>query len=125
MLPVLGRAIMLFAALPATSIGGNPLGPRFSGLIFGIALGLMIATHSRLQRALPARVKRAPTPPHLHPAAMPELPGRIQPGMGRADLATTLGMSHAASTAPGSSQFGALVSHTTSAQNADRRNIVR
>ena len=125
MLPVLGRAIMLFAALPATSIGGNPLGPRFSGLIFGIALGLMIATHARLQRALPARVKRAPKPPHLHPAAMPELPGRIQPGMGRADLATTLGMSHVASTAPGSSQFGALVSHTTSTRNTNRRNIVR
>ncbi|MFL9858216.1 hypothetical protein PQR72_21170 [Paraburkholderia madseniana] len=125
MLPVLGRAIMLFAALPATSIGGNPLGPRFSGLIFGVALGLMIATHARLQRALPARMKRPPTPPHLHPAAMPELPGRIQPGMGRADLATTLGISHAASTAPGSGQFGALVSRPTSTQNANRRNIVR
>ncbi|MFM0070141.1 hypothetical protein PQQ86_03070 [Paraburkholderia sediminicola] len=125
MLPVLGRAIMLFAALPATSIGGNPLGPRFSGLIFGLALGLMIATHARLQRALPARVRRAPTPPHLRPAAMPELPGRIQPGTGRADLATTLGMSPVASTAPGSSQFGALVSRTTSTQNANRRNIVR
>lgn len=125
MLPVLGRAIMLFAALPATSIGGNPLGPRFSGLIFGLALGLMIATHARLQRALPARVRRAPTPPHLRPAAMPELPGRIQPGTGRADLATTLGMSPVATTAPGSSQFGALVSRTTSTQNANRRNIVR
>ncbi|MFL9983889.1 O-antigen ligase family protein [Paraburkholderia sediminicola] len=125
MLPVLGRAIMLFAALPATSIGGNPLGPRFSGLIFGLALGLMIATHARLQRALPARVRRAPTPPHLRPAAMPELPGRIQPGTGRADLATTLGMSPVATTAPDSSQFGALVSRTTSTQNANRRNIVR
>ncbi len=29
MLPVFGRAIMLFAALPATSIGGNPLGRAF------------------------------------------------------------------------------------------------
>ncbi|MEZ0602672.1 hypothetical protein ACAX43_11065 [Paraburkholderia sp. IW21] len=126
MLPVLGRAIMLFAALPATSIGGNPLGPRFSGLIFGIALGLMIATHARLQRALPARAKRVPTPPHPRPAApMPELPGRIQPGMGRADLATTLGMSRAATTASGSGQFGALVSRTASTPGSNRPDIVR
>ncbi|CAE6695483.1 O-antigen ligase family protein [Paraburkholderia haematera] len=125
MLPVLGRAIMLFAALPATSIGGNPLGPRFSGLIFGVALGLMIATHARLQRALPARVKRAPTPSRLRPAAMPELPGRIRPGMGRADLAATLGISRAASSAPGSSQFGALVSRTASTRSANRPKFVR
>ncbi|NPT55445.1 O-antigen ligase family protein [Paraburkholderia elongata] len=125
MLPVLGRAIMLFAALPATSIGGNPLGPRFSGLVFGVALGLMIATHARLQRALPARLKRAPTPPRLRPAAMPELPGRIQPGMGRADLATTLGMSRAATGAPGSSQFSALASRTTSSRNANRPKFAR
>jgi MFS family permease len=125
MLPVLGRAIMLFAALPATSIGGNPLGPRFSGLIFGIALGLMIATHARLQRALPARVRRAPTPPHLRPAAMPELPRRIRPGMGRADLAATLGMSSTATAAPGSNHFGALVSRTSSTRRANRSNIVR
>ncbi|MFL9990324.1 hypothetical protein PQR34_18090 [Paraburkholderia sediminicola] len=125
MLPVLGRAIMLFAALPATSIGGNPLGPRFSGLVFGIALGLMIATHARLQRALPARVKRAPKPPHVRPAAMPELPGRIQPGMGRADLATALGMSGAANAAPGSSPFGALVSRTPSTQRSNRPKLAR
>ena len=29
----------MVAALPATSIGGNPLGPRFAGLVFGVALG--------------------------------------------------------------------------------------
>jgi len=78
-----------------------------------------------LQRALPARVKRAPTSPHLRPAAVPELPGRIQPGMGRADLATTLGMTRAATAAPDSSQFGALVSRTTSTRSANRPNIVR
>ncbi|MFM0205148.1 hypothetical protein PQR53_35605 [Paraburkholderia fungorum] len=126
MLPVLGRAIMLFAALPATSIGGNPLGPRFSGLIFGVALGLMIATHARLRRALPTPAKRVPKPPpHGRPPAMPELPGRIQPGMGRADLVRTLGMSQAASSAPGSRQFGALVPHTTRTRSANRPNIVR
>ena len=123
MLPVLGRAIMLFAAMPATSIGGNPLGPRFSGLIFGIGLGLMIATHARLQRALPARAKRMPSPPHVRPASMPELPGRIQPGMGRADLATTLGMSRAAS--HGAGEFGALVSRTSPTQRSNRPTIAR
>jgi hypothetical protein len=112
MLPVLGRAIMLFAALPATSIGGNPLGPRFSGLIFGVALGLMIATHARLQRALPARARRFRSPPKVRPEAMPDLPGRIQPGMGRADLATTLGVSHTASATSEPGKFGALVPHT-------------
>lgn len=47
-LPVLGRAILLTAALPAASIGGNPLGPRFSGLVFGVGLGLMVAMHAQL-----------------------------------------------------------------------------
>ncbi|HEX7907939.1 MAG TPA: hypothetical protein VF534_07585 [Paraburkholderia sp.] len=125
MLPVLGRAIMLFAALPATSIGGNPLGPRFSGLVFGVALGLMIATHARLQRALPARVRRSrPRPPLWRPEVMPELPGRIQPGTGRADLAATLGMSRTGNTASDAG-LGALVPHTPSAHRPNRPNIVR
>jgi hypothetical protein len=58
-LPVLGRAILLTAALPATSIGGNPLGPRFSGLIFGLSMGMMIAMHIQLRR-LGTRVRPAP-----------------------------------------------------------------
>jgi peptidoglycan/LPS O-acetylase OafA/YrhL len=60
-LPVLGRAILLLAALPATSIGGNPLGPRFSGLVFGVALGLVVATYARIAQTL--RVRAAP---HVH-----------------------------------------------------------
>lgn len=126
MLPVLGRAIMLFAGLPAMSIGGNPLGPRFSGLVFGIALGLMIATHARLQRALPARPKRVRTPPPVRLATtLPELPGRIQPGMGRADLATTLGLSRPASTATGSGHFGPLASGTPSTRSVNRSDLTR
>jgi hypothetical protein len=62
-LPVLGRAILLTAALPATSVGGNPLGPRFSGLVFGISLGLMVAMHVQLRR-LGARMRSAPLEPH-------------------------------------------------------------
>lgn len=50
-LPVLGRALLVLAALPATSIGGNPLGNRHSGLVFGIALGLLVATCARIAHA--------------------------------------------------------------------------
>jgi hypothetical protein len=63
-LPILGRAILLTAALPATSIGGNPLGPRFSGLVFGLSLGLMIAMHMQLRR-LSARMQAVAQRPHL------------------------------------------------------------
>ncbi|MDE1183025.1 MAG: hypothetical protein PW947_21585 [Paraburkholderia sp.] len=62
LLPVLGRSILLLAALPAVSIGGNPLGPRFSGLMFGIGLGLTVATYTRLQRELGGRRRRARAP---------------------------------------------------------------
>ena len=58
-LPVMGRAILMVAALPATSIGGNPLGPRFAGLVFGVALGLMISMHAHLHRMHVARARRA------------------------------------------------------------------
>ncbi len=94
LLPAFGRSILLLAALPATSIGGNPLGPRFSGLVFGVALGLMIALHSQLQRQLEAnghRTKRAATmrprstvPERIEPT-MPPLPalrGEPHPGIG-------------------------------------------
>jgi hypothetical protein len=69
-LPVLGRAILLTAALPATSVGGNPLGPRFSGLIFGLSLGLMVAMHVQLRR-LGAHMRSAPLQP-------PPLESRVQ-----------------------------------------------
>jgi hypothetical protein len=55
----MGRAILMVAALPATSIGGNPLGPRFAGLVFGVALGLMISMHAHLHRMHVARTRRA------------------------------------------------------------------
>jgi hypothetical protein len=57
-LPVMGRSLLLLAALPATSIGGNPLGPRFSGLLFGVALGLLVATYTRLSYAMKVRSAR-------------------------------------------------------------------
>lgn len=56
-LPVMGRALLLLAALPATSIGGNPLGPRHSGLVFGIALGLLVATYTRISNAMRERAE--------------------------------------------------------------------
>jgi hypothetical protein len=61
----------------------------------------------------------------MRTAAVPDLPGRIQPGMGRADLAKTLGMSPAAGAAPGSSKFGALVSRAASPRNVNRQKFVR
>lgn len=67
-LAVLGRAILLTAALPATSIGGNPLGPRFSGLVFGLSLGLMVAMHVQLRR-LGAQMRLARPRTQLDPHA--------------------------------------------------------
>ncbi|HEV3105460.1 MAG TPA: hypothetical protein VGZ01_07215, partial [Trinickia sp.] len=68
-LAVFGRAILLVAALPAVSIGGNPLGVRFCGVVFGAGLGLMIAMYSQLRRTIDARSRRAP--PRV-PAPTPE-----------------------------------------------------
>ncbi len=67
MLPPFGRAILLLAALPATSIGGNPLGPRFSGLIFGVALGLAVSIYAQLQGS-PKLARRGAMEPSLRPA---------------------------------------------------------
>ncbi|TXC88734.1 O-antigen ligase family protein [Paraburkholderia azotifigens] len=68
LLPVFGRAILLLAALPATSIGGNPLGPRFSGLVFGVALGLTVATYCRLHRQLDSKARSRVEPVAPQPA---------------------------------------------------------
>jgi hypothetical protein len=87
-LPVMGRSLLLLAGLPAMSIGGNPLGPRSSGLVFGVALGLLVATYTRLSYAMEEREARrhaqqglpkkrrpgtpAPSPaPVVTPVAMP------------------------------------------------------
>jgi hypothetical protein len=73
-LPVLGRSILLLAALPATSIGGNPLGPRFSGLVFGVALGLLVATYARIAQTMRARAARHVSRPHRAPTMSPAPP---------------------------------------------------
>lgn len=70
-LPVLGRAILLLAALPATSIGGNPLGPRFSGLVFGVALGLVVATYARIAQTLRVRTAHHVRHPRGAPVMAP------------------------------------------------------
>ncbi|SAL84954.1 hypothetical protein AWB68_07508 [Caballeronia choica] len=64
-LPVLGRALLVLAALPATSVGGNPLGNRFSGLVFGVALGLLVASYGRIAHAM--RMRAAANPAHQRP----------------------------------------------------------
>ncbi|MBN3788769.1 hypothetical protein [Burkholderia sp. Ac-20353] len=43
----IGKYLMITAGMAATTIGGNPLGPRYSGLIYGVALGILIAAYSR------------------------------------------------------------------------------
>lgn len=75
-LPVLGRAILLLAALPATSIGGNPLGPRFSGLVFGVALGLLVASYARIAQTVRVRAARHAGRPHrvADPGPAPQWP---------------------------------------------------
>jgi hypothetical protein len=70
-LPVMGRAILLLAALPAQSIGGNPLGGRFCGVVFGVALGLMIAMHMQLQRSLGPHGRRGISPAPSTAARVP------------------------------------------------------
>jgi hypothetical protein len=71
-LPVMGRSLLLLAALPATSIGGNPLGPRYSGLVFGVALGLVVATYTRLSHAMKVRTAQV--------AAQRGMPRKRRPG---------------------------------------------
>ncbi len=44
----MGKYLMITSGMVVTTIGGNPLGPRYSGLIYGIALGVLIAAYSRL-----------------------------------------------------------------------------
>jgi hypothetical protein len=84
-LPVMGRALLLLAGLPATSIGGNPLGPRYSGLVFGVALGLLVATYTRISAAMRVRAelraaqqagprKRRPGRPAPAPSGTPPMP---------------------------------------------------
>jgi hypothetical protein len=82
-LPVLGRALFVLAALPATSIGGNPLGDRFSGVVFGVALGLVVASYARIAHTMQIRAAEAAghrppprppwfgTPPDMRPPGEP------------------------------------------------------
>ncbi|WP_250513744.1 hypothetical protein [Caballeronia sp. INDeC2] len=82
-LSVLGRALFVLAVLPATSIGGNPLGERFWGVVFGVALGLVVASYARIahtmqMRAAEASGHRPPprppwfgTPPDMRPSDEP------------------------------------------------------
>jgi hypothetical protein len=64
MLMPLSMALLVLAALPGASIGGNPLGTRFSGLVYGLALGLIVALYSQLHYRIDLQRKRQ----RLHPA---------------------------------------------------------
>jgi len=43
----MGRYLLVSGGMVATTVGGNPLGPRFSGLVYGLALGLLVAAYSK------------------------------------------------------------------------------
>ncbi|SAK71411.1 hypothetical protein AWB77_03017 [Caballeronia fortuita] len=58
-LPALGRALFVLAALPVASIGGNPLGERFAGIVFGVALGIVVASYARIAHMIHARAAAA------------------------------------------------------------------
>jgi hypothetical protein len=70
MLAPFGRAVMMLAAFPAASIGGNPLGARFSGLVYGLALGLSVALYVQLRYRLEvaARHRHVVAEPAFHPS---------------------------------------------------------
>jgi hypothetical protein len=80
-LPVMGRSLLLLAGLPAMSIGGNPLGPRYSGLVFGVALGLVVATYTRLsyamQEAEARRLAQRGIPKKRRPGTPPSSPAPV------------------------------------------------
>jgi hypothetical protein len=88
-LPVLGRSLLIVASLPATSVGGNPLGNRFSGVIFGLALGLLVAAFARIAHQMRTRASEAGTSrrqfrrpyygmgPDFHPRNEPMMPDAL------------------------------------------------
>ncbi|MGP8441165.1 hypothetical protein ACT2E5_03350 [Burkholderia vietnamiensis] len=49
-LDALGRYLMVTAGMIAETIGGNPLGPRYNGIIYGIAFGIMVSAYCQLSR---------------------------------------------------------------------------
>lgn len=68
-LPTMGRMMLILAGMVTSTIGGNPLGPRFSGLIYGIALGVLIACHSQLTRL---HARRRPYAAAIQAASAPQ-----------------------------------------------------
>ncbi|AQG99435.1 hypothetical protein A9R05_11820 [Burkholderia sp. KK1] len=68
-LPELGRALLMLAALPATSLGGNPLGNGFAAAVFGVALGMSVASYGRIAYAMQTRaaVESGKEPPRGYP----------------------------------------------------------
>jgi hypothetical protein len=112
-LPVLGRALLVVASLPATSVGGNPLGNRFSGVVFGVALGLLVAAFARIAHTLRTRAAESGTqrrfkrpyygvPPDFRPNDEPPMPEALP-----AHAAQAPGLPHdnRADTPPGASSL--------------------
>jgi hypothetical protein len=76
----LSMALLVLAALPGASIGGNPLGPRFSGLVYGVALGLVVSLYARLHYRLDLARRREPLEPVLRePFVRPPIEPTFRP----------------------------------------------
>ncbi|HTH59789.1 MAG TPA: hypothetical protein VL689_06485 [Paraburkholderia sp.] len=71
MLAPFGRAVFMLAAVPVTSIGGNPLGARYAGVIYGIALGFSVAMYVQLRFRFRVLARRRHVAPVVAPAPMP------------------------------------------------------
>jgi hypothetical protein len=49
----LSRSTLMLVAAIGQTIGGNPLGPRYSGLLLGIAFGMLAASYRHLYKSAP------------------------------------------------------------------------
>ncbi|SAL78451.1 hypothetical protein AWB74_05351 [Caballeronia arvi] len=82
-LPELGRALLMLAALPATSIGGNPLSNGFAAVVFGVALGVAVASYARIANAMQMRAAVAagkqPQPVYPYYGVPPDLRAHDEP----------------------------------------------
>jgi hypothetical protein len=69
----LGRYLLVTAGMIASTIGGNPLGPRYGGLIYGLAFGLMVGAYCRLLRRRGDRLSHSAVSSYRRETAAPQL----------------------------------------------------
>lgn len=62
----LTAATLILVGTFGQAVGGNPLGPRYSGLVIGLAMGMLVASHAYLRRAQRSQVAVDGRPPIRH-----------------------------------------------------------